>query len=270
MTIVTRIEGTDMVGYWPGVAEPLARVSLPKLARRLAARGHDACARVRSSHFKQLGREEVGLSFGKRLKKGLLKTLVVAHKLTHNKAFEAIHKKIQNAVPKPYKVFVTIHNALAARVHKFLGKVTGDKKTFGPTATTSDAYRKLLPKVAATAQGKLSLSDLKAESLKSGVDFRDAKALASMGKLAGLAKVDPKARATLVLMDTLNKARSEATQKRVGPALERAAVFAQEASRPRVVRRNAVEAGLQRAFPKALAFTVHAEGKSFNTIVVPA
>jgi len=289
MSLYTIVEGVELVGYLPGEGA-VSRVHLPSVAKQLG-RDDAACRRLRPHHFRQLtgGGMEVSGRFGKRLKKAFKKvgkgikkaaqkTLVVAHKITHNKAFEKIHKAIQDMVPKPFKALVTIHNKIAAKTHKILGKVTGDKKTFGPTATTSQAHKKIASVVADVAAGKAGLPQLKAASTKLGVDFEEAKALAAVSKLATQAKKDPRAKTTLKIMKILDNAKKEVSAGKPGAAFMKAADMAALAKKPaakpaapRAVRQPKVEADARkRLSSKALAWTVETNGRKFNTIVVPA
>jgi hypothetical protein len=271
MSLVTAIEGHDLVGYWPGVSSPVARVHLPTLARRLAARGVYGTSAVQDHHFDHLGGVvEVGRfgsrlkKFGKKVKKGLKKTVAVAKKVVTSKAFKAITGVMSAVIPQP------------------LGAVVGIAATAIPKAaklvkSRNPKHKKLAAKARDVATGKASAAELDHAAKKAGVKPEAAREVAAVLKLHVQAQHDPKAKAALQLAETLKSAKREADAGKVGPSLRKAAASASLARNatsskgPRVVRQPGVEAQLRAQFPRAIAYTVtHNDGRRFNTIVVPA
>jgi hypothetical protein len=264
----TRIENGCIVGYAPWLDAPV-RTPLLRAARKLAAHGHADCGDLTAEHFAmleglspdQVTESTVGAlierdmqvgglwskikkgakKVGKGLKKGVIKTVQLAHRVTHNKAFEAIHKKIQKMVPAPYDIFVKFHNKLAGPIHKFIeGAGKGDKKR-----------RALAPAIRDAAAGLIDKKRLVALAKKAGVDPDEAEAVASVTRLQNLAKKgDAKAKATISALDMLDKAK---------------------AGKPGAAQRLIADAEIRKAFPGAKSFKVRGPRthRQFHALLIP-
>jgi hypothetical protein len=96
------------------------------------------------------------------LLKPITAPMTAAHKITHHPKIEKLHKQVQDTVGNLLpitKPFIRIHNSLASKTHKLGGKITGDKKAWGKTATTEKTAKgaELLSaaaSAAATSSGK--------------------------------------------------------------------------------------------------------------------
>lgn len=250
------IVGAELVATAPWLDAPV-RTSLLQCADRLHVNGLGACGDMTARDFQGVqgmtpsqamdvlnNAPAISGWFGRKLrrafKKAFQKTLLIAHKITHNKVFEAIHRKIQKMIPAPYNIFVKIHNVFANATHKFLRRITGGSKK----------AKKLGPIIADAARGLVSTGALKAAAKKLGIPASEAIAVASVTRLQNEVNAGkPAALATVRALHILDQA---------------------SAGKPGAARQIIAEGALKKANPRLKAFNLHGkDGKAYRAIVLP-
>lgn len=219
--VITRFEGDELVGYWPGVSRPLARVHVPTLARRMGAP-------VSRRHMRKLqGYTEVG-RFGDRLRKFVKRVVparaqrlvhrvaTTAQKVVHSKIFAGIAAALSVAVPQPGGALIGAGAALLSR--------TGNLVRAAKAGNLRSAANTALGLATKIAQGAAPLSDAKLQAPKLGIDYRDIKAAAAVKKVAiQAAGGNDAAKQVMAGMQTMLAARREADAGSAGPGLNAAA-----------------------------------------------
>jgi len=232
-----------IVGYAPGIPGSEVRVSLLKVADRLAERGKiPPLTQSERVALANIGRTDVSGKVGKKLLKVVKKVhapvIKAAKAVAKSKVVKAVVKTAAKVVPAPFNLAVTGAQA-AAKLGKAIAK--GNPKA-----------KKIAPVIKAAAKGKVSLPKLQAAAKKAGVSPVLAAQAAAVAKVADMAQQgDPDAKAAMNVASQVTDTNVRNVEKAADTIGKLAVV-------------KALDSGAGRAF-----IVRTPEGQEYRTLVVP-